>query len=108
MYMPVSHDPRCLKYASLNYCFAVAPRLFPLGNMPVRILTWQRWGAEQAVGRGEILTRECIPSCAAGRSWYEDVTVTVSAPVTCDGVRTYSRMRVDGERRHALPLPCGP
>jgi hypothetical protein len=106
IYMPVSHDPGCLNTASLNYCFAVAPTAFPVGNMPVRVFTWQQWGAEEAVGRGEILTRECIPSCVGGRSWYRDVTFTVSHPITCDGVRTYSRLRVDGGRALALPLRC--
>jgi hypothetical protein len=109
IYMPVSHDPGCLNTASLNYCFAVAPTLLPVGNMPLRKVTWQQWGGEEAVGRGELLTRECIPSCVEGRSWYRDVTVTVSDPITCDGVRTYSRMRIDGERALlplALPLRC--
>jgi hypothetical protein len=112
-YMPVSHDPHCLDYESLDYCFRVAPRQFGLGNMPVGDVTWQRWGAEQAVGRGEVLTRECIPSCVGGRSWWEKVTVTVSVPVNCDGIRTYSRLRVQSrpsssEYAYGLPLPCGP
>jgi hypothetical protein len=105
-YMPVSHDPHCLDYESLNYCFAIAPTQLPVGNMPVGKVTWQQWGAEVAVGRGEILTRECIPSCAGGRSWYRDVKLAVSDPITCDGVRTYSRLRVDGVDAFALPLPC--
>lgn len=105
-YMPVSHDPDCLDYESLGYCFAIAPTLFGVGNMPVRNVTWQRWGAEVAVGRGEILTRECIPSCVGGRSWYRDVKFAVSNPITCDGVRTYSRLLVDGVDVLALPLRC--
>jgi hypothetical protein len=105
-YMPVTHDPGCLSTANLNYCFAVEPAALPVGNMPVRNVTWQQWGAERAVGQGELLTRECIPSCVEGRSWYRNVTVTVSDPITCEGVRTYSRMRVDRELEFALPLRC--
>jgi hypothetical protein len=112
IYMPVSHDPQCLEYESLDYCFRVAPRQFGLGNMPVGDVTWQRWGAEQAVGRGEVLTRG--PSTRLGRpSWYEEMTVTISVPINCDGIRTYSRLRVhrrpsSSEFTYTLPLPCAP
>ena len=113
-YMPVSHDPHCLAYESLNYCFAIAPTVFGVGNMPVRKVTWQQWGAEVAVGRGEILTRSgsCavgtspFPRSSCGRSWYRAVKFAVSDPITCDGVRTYSHLRIYGEGALALPLRC--
>jgi hypothetical protein len=73
----------------------VRPKELETAN-DVRIdaLVWSRWGADGAVGEGELLTRECQPTCAGGRTETTPATVTLSGVRECRGRRYFERAEV--------------
>ena len=64
----------------------VRPKALDTANdVRIESLTWSRWGADGAVGEGEMRSRECQPTCASGR------TKSIPATVTLSGVRRVPR-----------------
>jgi hypothetical protein len=57
-------------------------------DVRIESLTWSRWGADGAVGEGEMRLRECQPTCAGGRTKSTPATVTLSGVRKCRG-RSY-------------------
>jgi hypothetical protein len=57
-------------------------------------LTWLRWGADGAAGRGELHVNSCNPSCAVGAVKTVPATITLSAVRTCDARRYFDDAEV--------------
>jgi hypothetical protein len=89
----------------------VRPDVLDTAN-DVRIdsLTWSRWGADGAVGEGEMLARECQPTCASGRTKTVPATVTLSGVRECRGRRYFegASVRVESGEQPAnyVRAPC--
>jgi hypothetical protein len=52
-------------------------------NFYVDRLSWRRWGARDAVGKGTAHENDCSPNCAAGHFHAYRATVTLSRVVSC-------------------------
>jgi hypothetical protein len=73
-------------------------------------LEWSSWGADGAVGKGEMLARECQPTCAGGRTKTVPATVTLSGVRECRGRRYFegAEVRVSSGEQPAtyVRAPC--
>ena len=76
-------------------------------------MRWSQWGGAVASGRGTVALRDCTPSCANGHTVDYPVTVTLTHPVSCFGVRFYGDSLIVAETargRQRLPSfirnPC--
>jgi hypothetical protein len=48
------------------------------GNLGVERMSWDRWGASSATGRGTLYENQCKPNCAEGKFASYPVAVTLS------------------------------
>jgi hypothetical protein len=73
----------------------VRPKVLETANdVRIQSLTWSSWGAGGAVGQGELLARECQPTCASGRTKTTAATVTLSGVRQCRGRRYFESAAV--------------
>ena len=89
----------------------VRPDVLDTANdIRVDSLQWSTWGADGAVGEGEMLTRECQPTCAGGRTKTIPATVTLSGVRECRGRRYFesAEIRVTAGEQPAtyVRAPC--
>ncbi len=73
-------------------------------------LTWSSWGPDGAVGEGEMVARECQPTCAHGRTKTVPATVTLTGVRECRGRRYFEGAEVrltEGEQPATyVRAPC--
>jgi hypothetical protein len=78
-------------------------------------VTWLRWGADGAAGRGELHVNTCNPSCAMGATKTMPATITLSAVRTCDRRRYFDAAELqvaaadnpfDGQPVAYVRAPC--
>jgi hypothetical protein len=63
-------------------------------------LTWQGWGAPQAVGTGSAYVSDCSPTCASGQVRRYPIVLVVSGTQRCtDGSTAYRQVT------YASPAP---
>jgi hypothetical protein len=69
-----------------------APSAFVIGNTSRRGFTWSGWGSPRAIGRGEVETNSCTPSCAAGSVTWVPEKIVLTHIVVCQGRRFYGQI----------------
>lgn len=57
-------------------------------------LTWLRWDADGAAGRGELHVNSCNPSCAMGTPKTVPATIALSTVRTCDSRRYFDAAEI--------------
>ena len=72
---------------------------------------WSSWGADGAVGEGELRLLDCQPNCAGGGAERLRATIKLSGVKTCDGRRYFETGEVllDGRAEQPatyLRAPC--
>ncbi len=79
-------------------------------DVRIESLKWSRWGADGAVGEGEMRIRECQPTCATGRTKSSSATVTLSGVRECRGRRYFEgakvRVRTGDQPATYVRAPC--
>ena len=79
-------------------------------DVRIESLKWSSWGAEGAVGEGEMRARECQPTCATGRTKSIPATVTLSGVRECRGRRYFEgaevRVRTGDQPATYVRAPC--
>lgn len=63
-------------------------------DMRVEHVTWSRWGASGAEGRGEARWLDCQPTCANGREEAVPAKITLSGVRVCSGRQYFSSATV--------------
>lgn len=59
------------------------------GSATAQDLSWSRWGASEAVGRGSVDQISCVPNCANGQDVSYRVLLTLGEPVRATSGMTY-------------------
>ena len=82
------------------------------GSVNVQPVTWSRWSARSAKGRGVVLANDCDPSCAGGSIYRYRTTVRLYHPRTCHGNGRHryfskSRLNVTFRRGNPYGYPAG-
>jgi len=82
------------------------PSVIGLGaSAAVEQITWQRYGGQDAIGRGVFPQNDCDPSCAEGNVTDVPVSIRLWNIAKCHGRRTYLALDMDGQQ---YPLQCPP
>jgi hypothetical protein len=86
IYLPCCGIPAGQQNVKALYAQDYRPRTVPFdatGAHALTGMTWQSWGAAEAVGTGTANVNDCSPACAGGGYITAPVIVTLSSPMQC-------------------------
>src|SRR4051812_6683992 len=76
------------------------------GSFSLVKMKWSSWGSKTAAGSGKAAINTCEPNCADGKFKRYKVTVKLTKPKTCSGVKVWTRLEIDFASSPPAGLPA--